>query len=836
MVCGHDQERLDWSRDEIGSIYEWKRLFSRRRGVIISGGRQLEILFSNGRKETLTRDKLAKAQKVLDLSAVPSVAFRFEVVGDREEKLGRATRDWIEAEDGLASFIQSVNDQRLYARSAISAGKDSGAVVGLSESELRWLLMHAKSAGEAHVDAAREALNLPPGRYPDKVIILLQCLAESDWEPDESQLARIAEIPQGLVVGTALLRAAVGLDADPEKVLSDLLAITEVESNDINVLGSILEGDVRALDGGDQSIPVSLEEKLIAARHGASIRLDPDEVQHLHTIAPDALDDVIEESRIEIQGGPTQLSLVLRARLDPEGLTEEELTKVGHSWELARRQYRSGAVSGTDDADPAADHYRSLEALRGGDTSAASSLIDPTGVLGAVVESLNSGKPTPQALSDPSTWPVFGKAISPDDTHGLPLNDRWLIDLAHSALFSWNFDFAAQYAKEALRVSESEEVRDEALNLIAFHHYQEGRDELAVAALEKALAGQYTASLQSNAGIVAEHMDPETAAHHLGQLAAEAPTSELKLAAVRRAFHVWDSSRPVWEDEAEDIQLPPDLMAAMRALAVEETPVDDHREIMRLLAVFDSDWASNAENTASSPHSDAWDHKLYIARAAHDPHDYIEALASAVMARPDEPWLLEERDSFLDGMRNLIFSDVENVGPAAYAYAAIDSGLPMRPFDQIALTCGALIGICRALTADEKEPSDEVYQKYRDAKGLLPTIEADAQEVLLPIVEVAGNTYATSVGVSREAMLKEGTAFLDRVGSQLVGVPMRRINWTAVRDGMRPLKELAEVSITALARAKREATSEELIQAIDDLIGNFRTLSGLASNPRNLFK
>lgn len=834
LQCGHLQAANTSNADDVGSVFEWKGLFNKR-GVVVEGGRQPTVLYSNGTLKPITRERLGRGVRLLDMSSVPSRTYRLEYVSTREAEWATSLRTWLDERGGVESFLVSDSDQRLYARSVIADGNDPPTNTTLSKSELAWLSMHARSAEGAHDAAAEHALGLPAKGYPDKVEVLLRSVVHGGWRPDPGQLEVLAQFPRSFH-GVDLLRAALGLDSEPSTVL-EFAAALGVTEEDLGRIAWLFTSDHQRAAAPRSIAPSTAEEKALSAKAGTKVELSPDEMAQLQSTAGSVLDDLIDDDLITTTGEIADFTLEPRGRLDPAGLSSEDLTTLDHRWEIARRLYSDGKTPDSDvdtESTPFA-HYQALAALKEGDTSRVSDLVDPTGVLSAVANSLDRGEVLSGAVLDRSTWLVLSELMNRSDFAEATFVGDWLVDRAINEMFAWRFESAAEHAREALRVATNEATRDEALNLIAFHHYHNGRDEAAEAALEEALAGEYTASLQANAGIVAEHMDAESAATHLGKLASEAPTNELKLAAVRRAFHVWSTNRPAWEDEEEEFEIPSDLLAAMRSLVVEDTPLEDHREMMRLLAQFDSDWVANPENTSESPHVDSWEHRVYLARGEHDPRAYIETLAWALKANPGQEWLIEERDGFVTGLRSMVFADIENIGPAAYAYEAVNAGLPMDPFDEVALTCGAFFSICRSLAADENEPSDEVYEKFRRVQGLMSTLEDDQREALEPIVVAAGNSYAMCVGVSREAVLREAAAFLERVGAQLAGVPIRRIDWAAVRGGLGPLREMCDDSISALRKATGEASDDELVAALSGLIDQFATFSRYAANPRTAF-
>jgi hypothetical protein len=114
-------------------------------------------------------------------------------------------------------------------------------------------------------------------------------------------------------------------------------------------------------------------------------------------------------------------------------------------------------------------------------------------------------------------------------------------------LWGWDWQGAIAEAKRCLQVARDEETRDEALNLLACAHWQLGNDDEAISALTSALEGEYTEGLQVNVGVVAGALDPRLAGEHLGKLAEEAPTIQLRAAAASRALELWYADPEPWE-------------------------------------------------------------------------------------------------------------------------------------------------------------------------------------------------------------------------------------------------------------------------------------------------
>ncbi|TDI52568.1 MAG: hypothetical protein E2O95_04110 [Acidobacteria bacterium] len=818
------------------------------------------VVFGSGKARTVSNSRLGKAEIVLDLSSVPSELFRLQTVAERSESWASGLAGWLEDQGTESSQLDSQSDRRLYARSAIAAGRvDMAKDSGLSQEEILWLQMHsAMSYGDSDV-AVEKALALPPDRFPDKVAVLARALSVGDYSLTGDEADLLDGWPSSMT-GVLALRMAAALPIDENRwdvVCQELglspeddetfwlhalaageSSVEESSEKAARIFESVASGN-RPAASGQHSEPVSLEEKAIAARKGYIALLAPNEALDLWRSARRALDDLVDDFQVELTEAESDLPDELVARVNPDSLPQHALESLNHTWEIARRRYERG-VEGEWGSTAADFHYAALTALRKGDISRAGDLEDSNGVLEAVVASFEEQQLVGKALDDPTTWSVLVDLIGPEDIPGQSEHaGPWYLSRGIAQLLDWDWSEARDLARESLRNSNDEAVRDEALNLLAFADYQEGNYEPAMVALERALEGDYTAALQANAGIVAEHMDPDRAAYHLGQLATEAPNNDLRLAAVRRAFHIWTSNRQAWEEEEEEdgesFELPGGLIDAIRGLAVQDIELEDFRDMLRLLANFDREWLADESHTSASPHVTSVERRVFVAKASADPADYIEAIASGLKRNSDLEWLAAERDSVVNGLRSLIFKDPENVGPAVYAFTAVDIGLPMDPFDLVVLTGGAVISISRSLASEEQIPAERVVELFEQARSSVGDLSDDERNAAEEIINIAGNSLAMAIAAGHEEQLRQGLQAFERLTSQLNGIPMRRINWTEVTKALRPIHDMASESISELDRAKSYSSATELTQAIDNVAEGFNKLRRYATNPRSFF-
>lgn len=848
--CGAPVETPSWTPSLVGSVLRIKSLFSTKTGVVTSEGAESSLLVGPGKTVVVKHRRLERADRIVDMAGVPSEFFRFHTIAEGDETWALGLRQWLADPKTAEAWLTDWNSRRLFARSAVAAGQLSLAEkTDLSVSELLWLQMHtAGASGDAKL-AATIALQLPPDRYPDKVQVVLSGLVKHLWSPSSSDLESLNQWALSMN-GVKTLRAAAGLELSLEEWAEVLDSVSDSPQFDRQWIELMLTGRAgQKISDRDRACAMevandtarsvsdrrfALSERLVAARFGLPTQLSGTDVAKIGDTAPEVLDDLIDAELVTLDGDSQGVPPRVLARVAPEHLSDEALESLDHPWERARRVFLSDGKGKWPDG-PAGAHYQALANLKRGDTASIGAIQDPSGTARAVVTSLRSGSLDPLVLSDPTTWDVVESAAEAPEIESEAAAE-WNLRKALAAVLEWDWDRAGDHAMSALRRSKDEVVRDEALNIIGFVRYQKGDDEAALTALERALDGEYTASLQANAGIVAEHLVPERAAYHLGKLASEAPNMELKLAAVRHAFRIWGSSKLAWEGDEDSMSVPSELIGALRELCVADIGLDDFGEVVRLLSNFDAEWVAAKSNTEGSPHRDSWERQVFVAKAGGDPAEYIEAVAKGLKAEYHADWLVEERDRMVDGLRALIFEDIEHLGPATYAFIAIDKGLPMKTWDRVVLTCGSLVAISSSLISEENLPSDQLIGMYDEVKRALSELDDEQRDTVQTLVDAAGNSLAQAIGVGCESMLNQGFQALNTLTVQLSGVPMRNINWTKVTAALRPIRDMADETGRYLGKAQSYAVDGPLVDALKAMIETSSELRGIAANPRSIFR
>jgi hypothetical protein len=186
-------------------------------------------------------------------------------------------------------------------------------------------------------------------------------------------------------------------------------------------------------------------------------------------------------------------------------------------------------------------------------------------------------------------------------------------------------------------------------------------------------------------------------------------------------------------------------------------------------------------------------------------------LTQALRSKPDAQWLLDERDSFVNSLTSLIFESPEHIGPAIFAYEAIDKGLPMPPFQLVVLTGGAVMSLCRQLASDHSEPADRILHLLESAEKVHEErLEEEEREDTQSLLDHAFDAYALAVAVAREEMFAQVMEAASRLDMQVRMVPSYRINQAALNEAKAPMLGFLTDMKSAVRRAAHVARNPEL--------------------------
>ncbi len=113
-------------------------------------------------------------------------------------------------------------------------------------------------------------------------------------------------------------------------------------------------------------------------------------------------------------------------------------------------------------------------------------------------------------------------------------------------LLDWKWTDSISLGKQILGRTDTESIRDEALNVIAAGFALSGDVDAGIAALKKAAEGEWNFALQQNLGILALKVDPELAANQSTYWLDAADSAEDRERAIFFVLKMWSS----WEDDS----------------------------------------------------------------------------------------------------------------------------------------------------------------------------------------------------------------------------------------------------------------------------------------------
>lgn len=615
---------------------------------------------------------------------------------------------------------------RLVALDALRLGRpDLLPHLGLPITEAHWLaLVDAAGAGRVD-DVVTHAAALPPGRYRSAIHVLAALLPQLVTRPAVGErlagfLGGHRDDPLAAVVARRLgvLAAHDGdrwSDADlrarvtplPDLVRSELVALLAPH-----------------LVGKPSSSPTLLGRagRVLHARlHGTADTLSPQDIAHL---GPAALDDLVDAGLVaaddvdQLPAGRARAHL--RARLCPDRLDTDELD--AHPGERARRALQEGGGEAVG-ADPRLATLTAIRRARWDDVRA-DAVHD---VERPVVEALLAGRTDGRrllddaVLRDRSLWPVVAElldgdlAVVDDGVRGHSPSFAGWLDLreAREHLFLARWSRAADAARRCLATSPEESVRDEALNVLACALHLRGDARAAVAALAKAVEGEYSPALLANLAITSAEVDRQSAAPHLVRIARESPRAGLRRQAALRALRYWREDPDFWEGDEQDRVVPPVLRGMLREAVLDDgLSREDFRALALALSTRDGAWFGSADALRRSPHRDSTEARWFQARARDDVTARVQILLDASKVGALEPWLQSARDAMAEAVRSSLVDRLDDehtdLGYTAIKLSAATSG------SQDHHLC--LLGVASVAIQEKETTADELHP---DIVGLL---------------------------------------------------------------------------------------------------------------------
>ncbi|MDO8147510.1 hypothetical protein Q6350_03610 [Isoptericola sp. b515] len=803
----------------VASVRRLRRGFRRHLVVVLDqhdGGHSCEIVWPDGRTEWIAEERLSEAL--------------FIVAPDRALR-SHAGRLWSvirkESVTRLSVEVQNVIRRRIDALLA-----DQGQAVGV---------LLDRKALELTAD---ECFSLPIDTWRVAYEIIHDKDDIAEWASVARIVVRDPAAPLGIRTRVA---ARFGFDASMlTEDVAALLSGADGAGSHRDRAASVAE-EFRSsgwIEAGDQILQTLRDPRWPVRTSGAALMLALLDGRHQGvptvTVPPQVpvsiIDELIDGRVAVVDGsalrgsvGPTghDLRTYVMARTRPDELTTAQVRDLSFTHEIFRRAVvgekgLGSDLSGTDkilfDAIEAVRAARTPEDLGG----------DPT--LTALVDVLGRGEgaAAPDALlQDPTVWAVLVErgvlADRPTSTVGRKYTEYSSLRQARQALFEWDWGRARALALEGLRVAQREAIRDELLNILACVHWLNGEPDAALAALDKALEGEYTHGLLTNAAVVASGVERQQAIDRFVRLAHDATSGRQRAMAAERALVLWqDADERAWEGGTEE--LPSEIVGALRSLIAEDLPDERYVRLLRTLAVHDDEWFSARSVDDFGVHRDRSAVRVFRARAA-GLDEYINQIADEFRRGHAEPWLELDRDQLVGSLVDFMMDHSEEPAAAYFGMSILEAGVPLAAEQRIPLVCLTIRSVTQRIDPDEGEPNTKFIAWLRGARDQLHEVDDDRRESFAMIVAMAGDGLGAAHAAFRHRQFDEVSGMVEQILERVRRTPSHRVDFAVVARLLRPAREFVVDTQTLLDEVRPLVSDSDLRDYIEAIVGDARSLN-----------
>lgn len=515
----------------------------------------------------------------------------------------------------------------------------------------------------------------------------------------------------------------------------------------------------------------------------------------------------------------------LTGRLRPEQLSEQEVADLKFKAEEIRRRVIAGDIEQLAEMEEIPRDIRARAQFARNKTISETMRVELPDWVAAIETFANSDDSLrtipPEITREGILW-SYGAEVLGQRVTAYPLaNDdstrqflSWAcLNVAQNFLYERKTDLAISAAKSALMQAQTEQLKDEALNLIACAHWLEERDSEAISALQNALAGNRNESLQVNLGVVASTSNPETAALELARLVSESDSLELRSNAAMRAAGMWLNDENPWKSDVKD-GMPSAIRDALRIIVTEPITIETFVFVARVLSHKDSEWLANKGNLGRSPHGGTTEARVLCGRAAG--FDQFIAELISIFRQPNQSqWVTDERDNFVDALINQSKSDFE-LGAALFLSGAIDKGLPVIDKHRILISPLSVLEMCAVLDPDKGEPQDRFYADLVTTQNRFSNHEDYAG--WKDLYQMAWDRLTAIHCLANQKLLLRLSEIHDDGVNQLSKLPAHQIDQAGVRKFFSPLVDDSQVIERSLRRFVGKSTDSDIQKMLIDVM------------------
>lgn len=406
------------------------------------------------------------------------------------------------------------------------------------------------------------------------------------------------------------------------------------------------------------------------------------------------------------------------------------------------------------------------------------------------------------------------------------------------ALLSHSWEATTTLAREVLRLTDREDLRDEALNLMACAQCMLGEPDKAFASLQHAVQGEWNLGLQTNLALVATDQDPAVAVQQVRFLIESAQSGEDALAAALKAIALWQTTQEQKYGEDDDLHesLPGSTIDALYTLAAR--PDLEEVDLFELsLFLIEDDSARFANSGIAGDHSKlrAATRKVLQSRAE-DYASYLVSLIeegaikqhSGLQQRYAPEWLEERAENAIHLLLDLMRNDETRMAGISLAMEVVNKGLNCASIARINLRAFLTLFLSGEMEEGQvpKEhfidmmlEADQAVQarSYEDGEAAA----AELHEALAGLVRMGGDSLVAAYHDFYAVQLGEMAPAVMNINYAMGGVLRRmRTDKQAVRSISGQIVEFTRDARRTMPKLERLAKDPELLAALRELSSN----------------
>jgi len=311
-------------------------------------------------------------------------------------------------------------------------------------------------------------------------------------------------------------------------------------------------------------------------------------------------------------------------------------------------------------------------------------------------------------------------------------------------VLSWEWSAAASYARECLRLSRQEEVRDEALNVLGVSLAFSGEINRAVEALKKAVEGRWTLGLQTNLSILAGEIDQELAIRQMAFLIAGEREPVKRLAACQLAIAMWQRFQKDSLENNKDVP-PLEILHASRLLLADGSLSEkDFYELGSFLANTDSEALRHSRSIDVSPHRRSPSGVLVEKRLDGYEHFLAELVRIERTHRQTHPWISDDLNEIVDTCVSMFLEQPDVRFATSLSFHLIKEGLDCMSFNKLSLRCLTVLNLLQEFTKPEECPTESLVSWLEEARTAIESLQLvpEQKEHARSLIDMASDRLA----------------------------------------------------------------------------------------------